>query len=78
MEDTSPRYVNTCRARVWQEAWDPMPWDHCRRTVETETRGQTYSSAEEKERNWRDAKLDRYRQYQVHFYGSPKEKESKK
>ena len=46
--------------------------------METETGGQTYNFAEEREKNWRDARLDRYRQYQVHFYGSPMEKESKK
>ena len=74
----SPRYVRTSRARVWQEEWDPMPWDMCRRTVLTETQPQTYDSAEERERSRREARLRRYRQYQVHFYGSPCEKEIKK
>lgn len=74
----SPRYVKTSRARVWQEEWEPVPWDYCRRTMCTETRRETYNSAEEKEQNKRDAKLQRYRQYQVHFYGSPGEREVKK
>ena len=74
----SPRNVKTSRARVWQEEWEPMPWDYCRRTAFTETKSPTYSWHEERERCKRDAKMRRYRQYQVHFYGSPVEKEKKK
>ena len=78
LECKSPRYVKTSRARVWQAEWEPMPWDFCRRTVCTETEPQTYSSLEQRERSKREARLKRYRQYQVHFYGSPREKETKK
>lgn len=76
--EPSPRFVKTSRARVWQEEWEPMPWDYCRRTMCTETQRETYDSTEARERTKRNTKLGRYRQYQVHFYGSPREREIKK
>ena len=78
LDPISPRCVKTSRARVWQEEWDPMPWDFCRRTAHTETQRQTYDRAEQRERGKREARVRRYRQYQVHFYGSPGEREIKK
>lgn len=74
----TPRLVRASRARVWQEEWEPVPWDYSRRTVCTETADQTYSSREEREKHWREAKLQKYRRYQVHYYGSPTEKEMAK
>lgn len=72
----TPRDLPTCRARVWQAEWEPMPWDVCRRTPWTETRGHGCGRYEESKR-WA-TRQNRYRQYQVHFYGSPTDKESKK
>lgn len=77
LEPISPRYVKTSRARVWQEEWDPMPWDFCRRSTYTETQRQTYDRDEQREHSKREARVRRYRQYQVHFYGSPGERETK-
>ena len=74
----TPRDLRTCRARVWQEEWEPMPWDLCRRTVCMETRNQTYNRLDQRQRNNLEARLRRYRQYQVHYYGSPSEKETRK
>ena len=74
----SPRDVKTSRARVWQEEWEWTPWDYCRRTACTETGPPTHSWHEERERNKREVRMSRYRQYQIHFYGSPVEKERKK
>ena len=74
----SPRDLPTCRARVWQEEWDPMPWDEARRTVQLETRGHGCGRYEESRRNRWDTRQKRYRQYQVHFYGAPRDKEMKK
>lgn len=65
----------TSRARVWQKEWEPMPWDNKRRTVQTETTAETYSMQEERMRNKRDAKMRRYRDYQVYYYGSESQKQ---
>ena len=73
-----PKEVRSSRARVWQEGWDPMPWDHCRRTPYTETKKETYQSLSEREKKRREAKLNRYQQYQRQFYSSPSEREIRK
>ena len=74
---------------MWQEAWDPMPWDECRRTVLTETQGHRAGgcgrfeaaiqcSNNSSRRNKWAGRQQRYREYQIHFYGSPIDKEMKK
>ena len=78
LQPVSPSFEWTSRARVWQEQWEPMPWDYRRRTFQTETQRETYDCSEERDSKWRGAKMQRYKQYQVHFYGSPREKEIKK
>ena len=74
----NPREVRASRARVWQEEWQPVPWDYCRRTAFTETAKETYGSAEEREKKMKEARLQKYRRYQVYYYGSPAEKEIQK
>ena len=66
----------TSRARVWQKEWEPMPWDNKRRTAQTETTEETFRMQEERLRNKREAKMRRYRDYQVYYYGSPSQKKS--
>ena len=67
----------TSRARVWQKEWEPMPWDHKRRTAQTETTEETFRMQEERLRNKREAKMRRYRDYQVYYYGSHSQKQHK-
>lgn len=67
----------TSRARVWQKEWDPMPWDNKRRTAQTETTEETFRMQEERLRNKREARMRRYRGYQVYYYGSPFQKQHK-
>lgn len=66
------------RDRVWQKEWEPMPWDHKRRTVYTETSDATYDRQEERMRNKRESRMRRYREYQVFYYGTPAEREARK
>ncbi len=90
-EIITPRDVKTSRARVWQEEWYPMPWDYSRRTACTETMHwveprETYvttyvdrfGARERREGKKHNERVRRYKQYQVHFYGDPKEKEMRK
>ena len=70
----SPR---SSRARVWQKEWEPMPWDHKRRTAQMETGEETFRLQEERLRNKREAKMRRYKDYQVYYYGSPSQKQHK-
>ncbi len=76
-DESSLSPPRTSRARVWQKEWEPMPWDHRRRTAHTETTEETFRMQEERLRNKRDAKMRRYRDYQVYYYGTHSQKQHK-
>ena len=68
----------TSRARVWQKEWEKTPWDNTRRTVQTETTNATHISQTIRAQNKRTAKMERYKDYQVYYYGSQGDKEVRK
>ena len=74
----SSNWKKSSRARVWQKEWEKMPWDFTRRTVVTETVDATHQSQTARVENKRNARLQKYRDYQVFYYGSEKEKAVRK
>ncbi len=73
-----PGGLPTSRARVWQKEWDSMPWDNTRRTACTETTDPTYQAQSVQIGNKRCAKMEKYKDYQVFYYGSEREKAVRK
>ena len=65
--------VRTCRERVRQKEWFPMPWDDTRRTVVFETVDATHKMQVEKNKRHTEAKRQKLDEYRVFYYGTPEQ-----
>lgn len=77
-KDLVKRRIKTCRERVRQKEWYPMPWDDKRRTAQFETVDENYRMFLQRHSKMLEAKRHKLDEYRVFYYGSPEQLLKKK